>query len=182
MQRLDMIAAMANSRTKMSSAEKQAIIEVIETKRVQTRPYFENLEREIISKARKGLNVINTYNELADKLEKKTTGWNGFIALIMATWLFTDCVIKLSARRWISREQEESYSEKLRLELYIRLRNKRWEIIRRENWNKLINHINQITNGNPHIGTIAIATGIIALSYLKLKYQIDNFLFFEMSL
>ena len=182
MQRLDMIAAMTNSRTKMSSAEKQAIIEAIETKRVQTRPYFEDLEREIISKARKGLNVIDTYKELADKLENKTPGWNGFIALIMATWLFTDCVIKLGARRWISRKQEESYSEKLRVELYVRLRKERWEIIRRENWNNLINHINQITNGNSHIGTIAIATGIIALSYLKLKYQIDNCLVFEMSL
>lgn len=182
MKRLDMIAALANSGNKMNFAQKETIIRAIETKRLQTRSYFEDLEQEITLKTRNGLNLIETYKNLADELEKKTFGWNGFIALIMATWFFTDCVIILGAKRWISREQEKLYSEKLRLELYTRIRSIRWDWIRKEKWSALIRHINQIRNGNSHIESIMMITGIVALTYLKLKYQIDNCTFFEISL
>ena len=177
-----MIAAMANTRSKMSLDEKETVIQAIETRRLQTRSYFEDLEQEIILKTRRGLNVINAYKHLTDKLEKETRGWNGFIALIMATWLFTDCVIELGARQWISGKQKESYSENLRLELYTRLRSKRWDIIRKENWTALTQHIHRIKKGNSPIETIILASGIVALTYLKLKYQTVNCTFFEISL
>ena len=174
-----MIASMANATNKMSLDEKETVIQAIETKRLQTRAYFEDLEQEIILKTRRGLNVINAYKDLANKLEKETLGWNGFIALIMATWLFTDCVIELCARKWISKEQKESYSENLRLELYKRIRGERWEIIRKENWTALTHHIYLIKNGNSSVGTIVMAAGIIALTCFKLKYSNGNCILFE---
>ena len=179
MKRLDMIASMANAPSKMSRNEKEIVIQAIETKRLQTRSYFEDLEREIILKTKRGLNVINAYKDLADKLEKETLGWNGFIALIMATWLFTDCVIELCARQWISREQKESYSQNLRLELYKRIRSERWEIIRKENWTALTRHIYLIKNRNSSVGTMIMAAGIIALTCFKLRYPNENCILFE---
>ena len=182
MRRLDMIASMANANDKMSFADKEAIIQVIDTKRSQTKTYFDNIKYEIMTKTTRGLDVINTYREISDKIEKTISGWNGFIALIMATWFFTDCVIEMGARKWISRTREKSDIEKLKMELYIRLRSPKWEILRKANWNALTRHIERMKNGNTRIETFAIAAGIIALTYLKLKYKMENCTVFELSL
>ena len=182
MRRLDMIASMAKTGDEMSLTDKEAIIQVIETKRSQTRTYFDNLGYEIMTKTKRGLDVIGTYREVSDKIEKQILGWNGFIALIMATWFFTDCITEMGARKWISRNQERSYIEKLKVELYVRIRSTRWEIIRKENWNALTRHIKHMQSGSTHIETFAIAAGIIALTVLKLKYKMENCTIFEMSL
>ena len=49
MRRLDMIASMAKTGDEMSLTDKEAIIQVIETKRSQTRTYFDNLGYHVIT-------------------------------------------------------------------------------------------------------------------------------------
>ena len=182
MRRLDMLARMTNAKSLMKTEEKQAVIDLFEQIESQSKQYFDDLKEEVNYKARGGLDIIQTFNDLSDQIENRWTGWNGLLAIIMASWFFIDCIAELGARRWISRKHEKLYVSQLYTNLYARLRSNTWDMIRSENWDSLMRFITRLQTESSRANTILIIASIATLTLLRLKYPRYDFTVYEISL
>ena len=171
-----------NQSLNLSRAEKEIIIRAINERKFQSRNFFEELEDEVILKTKKGLDVIQTYNQITDQIENRFSGWSGIIALIILNWFFIDCVVELGARRWIPRGIEKTYVNELSMNLYLKLRQQKWGIIRREGWRTMVLYIQRIKTNQSTAQTVFMIAGFISLTYLKVTYPEKNIFSFEMSL
>lgn len=182
MRRLDRMVTMSNAKTIMSVREKNSVINVVALKRLQSRSYFESLERELLCKAKDGLNPVPVYNQLSSSIERNLNGWNGFLALLMATWFFVDLIVELGARRWITRRQEKQYVQNIFVNFYVLIRKPKWNLLREEDWSSLDRYINSLKRGSSTISTVLLTSGLIFLSLLNVRHPSMHGHFIELDL
>ena len=182
--RLETVMKMSNMNQppNLSMSEKFIIIRAIDERKFKSRNFFEELEDEVILKTKKGLDVIQTYNQITDQMENRFSGWSGIIALIILNWFFIDCVVELGARRWIPRSIEKTYIDELSMNLYLKLRQQKWGIIRRKGWRTMVLYIQRIKTNQSTAQTVFMIACFVSLTYLKVTYPKKNIFSFEMSL